>query len=325
MEKILSQDEINALFSSMSADASALDGSAAKPASAEKAFAKFDFCRSDRIGKDQVRALYQLHTNFARNYSSSLSAYMRSVVEINLISIDQVSYSEFLKLMSDPTLFCALSLAPTHGNFGMELNPPLVFPLIDMLLGGTGKPSAEHRALTDLEIQIIEGVLRLALHDLRESWRPVLDLNLQLAGVEVKPQMLQLVPLSEPVVAICFEVKTGDTSGMLNLCIPSVILKTNRAAFDAYRRPRSSGSESSEGVKISDVLRNAKVSMTTQIRDQVLVVEDLLNISPGDVIQMNHALGDPVQLRIAGVPKFAGRIVVKRGKRALEITHKLVS
>jgi flagellar motor switch protein FliM len=324
MEKILSQDEINALFSSMSSESDALKGSDSKPAEVERKIARYDFCRSDRIGKDQVRALHQLHSNFARNYSSSLSAYMRSLVEINLIAIDQISYSEFLKLMSDPTLFCALSLAPIHGNFGMELSPPLVFPLIDMLLGGTGKPSVENRPLTDLEIQIIEGVLKLALRDLKECWRPVLDLNLQLAGVEVKPQMLQLVPLSEPVVAIGFEVKSGDISGMLNLCIPSVILKTNRSVFEAYRRPRSSGLEASETTKISQAVRNARVMLSSQIRDQVLAVEDLLNISVGDVIQLNHPIGDSVQLSVAGIPKFAGQIVMKRGKRALQISNKIV-
>jgi flagellar motor switch protein FliM len=325
MEKILSQDEINALFSSMSADAQALEPSAAQPAQAEREFAKYDFCSSDRIGKDLVRSLHQLHTNFARHYSSSLSAYMRSLVEINLISIDQISYSEFLKLMSDPTLFCALSLSPIHGNFGMEFSPPLVFPLIDMLLGGTGRTSSDQRPLTELEIQIIEGVLRLALNNLRECWRPVLDMNFQLAGVEVKPHMLQLVPLSEPVVAIGFEVKLGEISGMLNLCIPSVILKTNRNIFEIYRRPRSSGIESCEIEKISEVVRNARARLTTQIRDQVLVVEDLLNIGAGDVVQLNHALGDPVQLNIAGIPKFMGRIISRRGKRAIEITHKLAS
>jgi flagellar motor switch protein FliM len=325
MEKILSQDEINALFSTMSSDAEVLDSSADKTENVERNVSKYDFCRSDRIGKDQIRSLHQLHTNFARHFSSSLSAYMRSPVEISLISTDQISYSEFLKLLSDPTLFCALSMSPFQGNLGMEFSPSLFFPIIDLLLGGPGKASSENRPLTDLEIQIVDGVLKLALRDLKESWRPVLAMDMQLAGIETKPQMLQLVSPSEPVVAIGFEVKMGDISGMLTLCIPSVILKTNRAAFEAHRRPRSSGSEVSETEKVSDILRSARVTVTSEIRDQVLVVEDLLNINVGDIIQLNHALGDPVQLNIGGIPKFAGRIVVRRGRRALEISHKHVS
>jgi flagellar motor switch protein FliM len=325
MEKILSQDEINALFSSMSADGAVPDPTGGIAVGPERRVAKYDFSRSDRIAKDQIRALQQLHANFARQYSASLSAYMRCLAEMTLVGIDQINYAEFLKSTSDPTFICALSLAPVSGSVAMELNPALVFPLIDLLLGGTGTPSPENRPFTDLEIQIMEGALKLALRDLKECWRPFLDVKMELAGVEVRPQMLQLVPPGEPVVVVRFEVKLGDISGVLRLCIPSVILKTNRAAFENQRRPRSSASEESEAGKIGEALRTARISLTSEIRDQVLAIEDLLNIGVGDVIQLNHALGDPVQLNVAGIPKFTGRIVARRGKRAFEITNSFVS
>jgi flagellar motor switch protein FliM len=324
MEKILSQDEINALFSSMAADGTVLENSGNKAEGQERAVSKYDFSRSDRIAKGQIRALHQLQANFARLYSSSLSAYMRSVVDITLVSLDQISYAEFLKRTSDPTLFCALSLVPVHGSFGMELNPALVFPLIDMLLGGNGTSACEDRTLTDLEIQIMEGALRLALRDLQECWRPVMQVKMEMAGMVVKPQLLQLVPAGEPVVAVLFEVKLGEIVGRLQMCMPSVILKTNRAALEAQLKPRSSGSEESQAGKIGEALRTARVTITSEIRDQVLAIEDLLNIGVGDVMQLNHALGDPIQLNIAGIPKYSGRIVVRRGKRAFEITNKLI-
>jgi len=324
MEKILSQDEINALFSTMSTEGAVLENSSGKPAQTEANYSRYDFCRSDRIPKDHIRAIHQLHTNFARHYSSSLSAYLRALVEVSVTSIDQVSYLDFLKLLSDPTLFCSISMHPMHGSLAMELSPPLVFPIIDMLLGGPGKPPPETRTLTEIKMQIVEGVIKLALRDLKEAWRPVIEINPRLDSTETRPLMLQIVAAGETVVAVGLEVRVGDNSGMLNLCIPSVMLKMNRIIFDQQKRQRRSETGGSEADKISEILRTARITVCGQIRDNALVVEDLLSIGVGDIIQLNHSVDDPIQLNVGGMPKFRGRIVMRRGKRAFEISHKYV-
>ncbi len=322
MDRILSQDEISALFSTMAADEAALEESAGEGTALQ--VEPYDFCRSDRIAKEQIRALHGLHTQFARSYAASLSAYLRTLVEVNLISVDQIPYSKFLKLVSDPTLLCALSVPPLRGNFALELGPSLVFPVLDMLLGGSGKPVSENRTLTDIEMQVIEGIIKLALRDLKESWRPILEINPELESPETKPQMLQIAASGEAVVAFGFEVTVGENSGKLNLCIPSVMLKMNRALFDQTKRHQHPMTGGSETEKICDVLRSARVTLRSEIHDHALVVEDLLQIGVGDVIQLNHLVSDPVQLRVGGVPKFIGRIVSRRGRRAFEITQKYV-
>jgi flagellar motor switch protein FliM len=154
-----------------------------------------------------------------------------------------------------------------------------------------------------------------------------MELNPQLEGTETKPQMLQIVAPGEAVVAIGFEVKIGENSGILNLCLPSVMLKMlkmKRAVFDQqwkHGHPEMGGCEAE---KTSSILRSARVNLSSEIRDNTIVVEDLLRMSAGDIIQLNHAVGDPVRLNVGGVPKFYGRIVARRGKRALEISHKYV-
>jgi flagellar motor switch protein FliM len=325
MDKILSQDEINALFSTMATDGAVVAESADKPSLPETNAVKYDFIRSDRLAKDQIRSIHQLHTQFARHLTSSLSAYLRALVEVSLISVDQVSYLEFLKQVSDPTLFCSLSMLPMHGNVAMEISPPLAFPIIDILLGGPGKPPSEIRSLTEIEMQIVEGFIKLALLSLKEAWRPLVAIEPKLESTETKPQMLQLVASGEAVVAIGFEVKVGENSGMLNLCIPSVMLKMNRALLDLQRRHRQAESRGSEIEKISGILRNAAITLTSEVRDKSVMVEDLLSVMAGDTIQVNHAVGEPILLNVGGVPKFYGQIIERRGKRAFEITHKYVS
>lgn len=323
MERILSQDEINALFSSMTSGNTLLSETSGSKGEARAPAVRYDFARSDRIAKDQIRALQLMHSLFARSLSSSLSAYLRVITEVSLQSVDQLSYGEFLKRAADPTLYCSLSLKPLRGSVAMEISPALAFPMIDLLLGGPGTAPAEVRPLTEIEIKIMEGVTRLILRDLKEAWRPVSELDPRVEATETKPQMLRMLTPSEAVVVPEFECKFGQNAGAIRLCLPSMMLKMNRSKFDQHGRALSAEWNGREAQRVRETVRNASVSLDAELHDRNLLIEDLLSIGIGDIIQLNRPVGDPVLLCVGGVPKFRGRIVACRGKKAFEITEQL--
>ncbi len=325
MDKILSQDEINALFSAMSSPELDLQAAAPDKTAAQRKVANYDFHRADRISQDQMRSIHLLHDFFGRSFSSSLSAYLRAFVDVTLLSVDQISYSQFLKLLPDPTLFTSIGMRPLDSNMAMELNPTLVFPMIDMLLGGSGIPSNLDRNPTEIEINIIEGVIRLAMRDLREAWRPIMELEFFIDGTGTKPQMFQIVAPADTVVAVGLEIKIGENAGMMNLCIPSRVLKVIRHQFDqqwSVRRHRTAGSEAD---KIMELLRSANFKLSGEMRYSKATVEELLNIAVGDVISLDQSLDDSTLLCVGGIAKFKGRIVLRRGKKAFEIHEALTS
>ena len=319
MDKILSQDEISALFSAMAADD--LGFGNVQETAVPRRVANYDFHRADRISQDQIRSLHLLYDYFGRNFASSLSAYLRAFVDVNLISIDQVPYSDFLKLLPDPTLFSSLGMRPLESNVALELNPSVVFPMIDMLLGGPGNTPLGERSLTEIELNIIEGVVKLAMRDLKEAWRPIMDIEFYLDGMGSKPQMFQIVAPGETVVAVGLEIKVGENSGMMNLCVPSRMLKTNRHRFAQQWNIRRQKVLGSDAEKILGLLQPASVALSGELRDSSLSVEDLLTISVGDVVQLTRRAGDPVLLCVAGVAKFQGRMIARRGKKAFEISR----
>jgi flagellar motor switch protein FliM len=319
MDKILSQDEISALFSAMAADDLGLGN--IQETSVPRRVANYDFHRADRISQDQIRSLHLLYDYFGRNFASSLSAYLRAFVDVNLISIDQVPYSDFLKLLPDPTLFSSLGMRPLESNVALELNPSVVFPMIDMLLGGPGNTPLGERSLTEIELNIIEGVVKLAMRDLKEAWRPIMDIEFYLDGMGSKPQMFQIVAPGETVVAVGLEIKVGENSGMMNLCVPSRMLKTNRHRFAQQWNIRRQKVLGSDAEKILGLLQPASIALSSELRDTSLSVEDLLKISVGDVIQLTRRVGDPILLCVAGVAKFQGRMIARRGKKAFEISR----
>ena len=323
MDKVLSQEEINALFSAMSSDELALGGQSEKTAPTRK-IVNYDFHRADRISQDQMRSIHLLHEHFGRNFASSLSAYLRAFVDVNLASLEQVSYSAFIKSLSDPTLFASLGMRPLDGNIALEMNPSLVFPMIDMILGGPGHPMNENRNLTEIELNIIEGVIKLAMRDLGEAWHPVMALDFFLEGKGTKAQMFQIVSPAETVIAVHLEIKIGDTAGTMNLCIPSRILKLLRNKFDQQWNTRRQKATGSEAERIYELIKPISIPLSSEIRSSKLTLDDLLKVSVGDVIELKERIGDPVLLCLGGIPKYIGRIIQRRGKKAFEVSERFV-
>lgn len=321
MDKVLSQDEINALFSAMSSDNVDLEASEEKGRS-ERKITNYDFHRADRISQDQMRFVHLMHEYFGRNFASSLSAYLRNFVDVKLVNLEQESYSAFLKRIPDPTMFSSIGMRPLDDNLALEMNPSVVFPMIDMILGGPGLAPSDNRTLTEIEMNIIDGVLRLAMRDLRTAWNPVIDMDLYIEDKGTKAQMFQVVSPGEAVIAIQLELKIGENSGMMNLCIPSRVLKQLRSKFDQQWNVRRQKTYGSEEKRILDLVKQVPIPLTSEIRNSMLTVDDLLKVSVGDVIELKERVEDPVYLCAGGIPKYSGRIVLRRGKKAFEILGK---
>jgi flagellar motor switch protein FliM len=323
MDKVLSQEEINALFSAMSNEDLGLTSQPEKVAPTRKV-SDYDFHRADRISQDQMRSIHLLHEHFGRNFASSLSAYLRAFVDVSLASLEQVSYSAFIKSLPDPTLFASIGMRPLDSNMALELNPALAFPMIDMILGGPGRTLPDNRNLTEIELNIIEGVIKLAMRDLCGAWHPIMELEFFLEGKGTKAQMFQIVSPAETVIAVHLELKIGENIGTMNLCIPSRVLKMLRNKFDQQwnaRRQKTSGGESE---RIYELMKPVQVSLSSEIRRSKLTVDDLLKIAAGDVIELSERLNDPVYLCVGGIASFVGRIIQLGEKRVFKFSERYI-
>ena len=326
MAKILTQEEVDALLEAVAADekggvpAEEIEMPAAKAPTPIKKYSIYNFRRPDRISKEQLRSLHFMHDRFARNFSASLSAYLRTICEVNLVSVEQLSYAEFLLSLPDPTSFNAISMRPLEGSAALEINPAVVFTMIDKLLGGPGVPLEINRSITEIEQNIIEGVIKLALEDIRETWRHVVVLDIRLEARETSPQLIQIVAPNEVVVLIVFDVRIGDVSGMMNLCIPTSVLEPISGKFD---HEWSSGSprdvDPANIGKLKKQLMTTKQRISADIFGTKISVTELVNLERGDMILMDFEPRTEVYLSIGGVPKMVGNIVSHGGMNALVV------
>ena len=305
MSRELSQQEIDAVFQNMS------DRKRENPA------VKFDFRRPDRIPKSQVRAIHLLHDTFVRNLVSSLSAYLRSYLTVNLVSVEQLSYAEFLDGLPSPTCIVSLGLSPYDGNGVLELNPSLVFPILEMLLGGSGKGSASiQRDITEIEQKVLDGLFRIILHDLREAWKGVTAVDFTIESMETEPQLLHLLAPNEAVVSIGVEVRIGESVGMMNIAMPSIVIKMMRQKFDQQWSVRKTHANATEQGRVLRMLREGHLTLEARLEGPTLSVLNLLRLTEGHLLMFDYPVERPVELLVNGTGKYVVQMVSRGRKRA---------
>jgi flagellar motor switch protein FliM len=283
----------------------------------------YDFKRPERVGKEQMRALQSLHEGFGRNFSAALSGLLRSMVEVKLTSVDQLTYSEFVFSLENPTCFNLLKAEPLEGHLILDINPSILYPIIDRLLGG-GKEggSLARRPLTEIELRLVSRITTLFLAELRRAWENVLPLELAVVRVESNPQLVQVVPPNEVVVLISFELTLhDDVRGMLNLCIPFNSIeriggKLSANSWVSYGR-RTGSPETAQ--QIGRNLKGSIVEVTAQLAASKLTTGDLIGLRVGDIITTEQDVRRPLVITVEGLPKFHASPGAYKGRKAVRI------
>jgi flagellar motor switch protein FliM len=312
----LSQQEIDAVFQKTQGRNADRTGS--------KRAALFDFRRPDRIAKSQLRAIHQLHDNFVRNLVSSLSAYLRSYLIINLVSVEQLSYSEFLECLPSPTCIASLGLKPYDGNAVLELNSSLIFPILEILLGGDGKLQfSAQREITEIEQVLLDGLLRLILRDLHEAWTFVTPIDFTIENIETEPQFLQILAPTEAVVAVAIEIRIGDSIGMMNIAMPSIIIKMMRQKFDQQWTLRKSASTDIEQQRVLDLIRPSSLPSEVLLSGPQVLLRDLINLDEGDVLNFEYPASRPLDLLLSGQTRYRGEMVSAGRRTAFRINERV--
>ncbi|HYJ44966.1 MAG TPA: flagellar motor switch protein FliM [Pyrinomonadaceae bacterium] len=277
----------------------------------------YNFRRPDRLSKEQVRSLYLLHDMFSHSLSSSLPIFLRAISEVTLISVEQQAYVEYLYGLPDPTAIFTLSMQPLQGVAVLELNPSVAFPVIDRLLGGSGVALTETRAVTEIEQKVLEGFLKVVIDDLRDAWNPLIELEMEVVGRETRPQLLQIVAPNEVVLSIVFHVQIGEARGMMSLCIPAITLEPIIQKFNQSSYSRSREVPPAQTRNLLDTLSNVNFPVAAELHGTKAAMDDLLCIAPGDVLRLEHRVGQPMQVSVGGVVKFTGELAAHDDRLAI--------
>lgn len=325
MADVLSQDEIDALLNAVSTGDISADSTTTEEEPQEKKISNYDFRRPEMLSKDQMRTLQMIHDTFARSYTNSLSGYLRTIVEVNLLAVDQLTYGEFIMSLPDPTCIAILEAKPLNGMCIFEMNPLLIFTIMDRLLGGKGQIGKEVREFTEIEMAIISDIVNKALATLKQSWQHVDDIDFSIQRQETNPQFVQIIEQSETVVSITFEAKIGSSSGVISICFPYICLKPIVSKLSAQRWVASLSQESkNSGQQIQQNLVRANMEMSVTLGRINLKIRDLVNMRKGDVLPLNTRIGQSITAQVGGIDKFVGKAGLIGKKKAFKIEKRIL-
>jgi len=336
--EVLSQEEVENLLNIMSMSGNKKDADPKPAANPKKAFplgtsggatgwghekiTPYDFKRPERVGKEQMKALQTLHEGFGRKFAAGLSAMLRTIVEVKLTSVDQLTYSEFIFSLDNPTCFNLLRAEPLEGNLILDINPSILYPMIDRMLGGGREPTlTSRRPLTEIELRLVSRITNLFLREMKHAWENMLELELKVVQVESNPQLIQIVPPNEVVVLVCFEVTLIEVRGIINLCIPYNAIerisgKLASNSWVTYGR-RQATPQSIE--KISKSIRNMLVELKVKLGQTKIELNDLLHLRIGDVICTQKNVNTPLLVSVEGIPKYWAKPGAYKGYTAIQI------
>lgn len=321
MADVLSQAEIDALLQALSSGEVQADTIRDDAMAKAK---KYDFRRPNKFSKEQLRTLYMIHENYGRLVANFLSAYLRANIQVKIVSVGQMTYEDFILSLPTPTLMNVFTLEPLKGSAVLETNMNFIFPIIDLLFGGRGEILASKRELTEIELHVLRRLNSRILEQLSYSWSDIQNLALKLETMETNPQFTQAISPNETVAVITLSTVIGQYEGLLNLCLPYMLLEPviSRLSATHWFAALAEGEArpNYRGV-IEKILAMVPVELISYCGRTTLPVRDFIQLQVGDVITLERILGEDMELYVDGHPKFKVQPGVVGQKIAVQVTE----
>ncbi|MDR3600706.1 MAG: flagellar motor switch protein FliM [Desulfosporosinus sp.] len=323
MGDILSQAEIDALLNALSDERE--ETVEIRTTLTQKRIRMYDFKRPNKFSKDQINSLQNIHESFCRGLTNYLSGHLHAVIESKVLSIEQITYDEFIRSQPNPTVIGLFLLKPLEGTVLIEMSPTLAFTIVDRLLGGNGSGQTveKNRDLTEIERAIIEHRLVQIIELIQEAWAEIYDLKPQFLSMETNPLFSQIVSPNEMIVLITLEVSIGLAVGMIHLCIPYFVLEPILDKLSTYFRFSTQGKvvtpEQTQAIR--QKIEWAKVDMVAFLGRSEILLRDLLNLAKGDVIPLDQSIHEPLPIYVGEFMKFKSIPGLHGEHHAVQITE----
>lgn len=324
MNQVLSQNEVDALLSAVSDNQ--MDGSDATGDGGDAhGIVQYDLANQDRIIRGRMPTLDIIHDRFIRLFRVTLSNALRKMANLSVNSTGPLKFSEFMNSLPLPSCLNILRLDPLRGAAVMVIESKLLYALVDSFFGGNDVPftKIEGKDFTQIEIKIARRVVLSAIDDYEKAWEPVYPLKVGYSRTEINPQFVAVVPPSDVVIATTFDVELEKVSGTIKIVIPYATLEPIKSKLSVGFQSEQLEVDFIWINRIKEQIMGTNANIMVKLGDADITMNDLLELSPGDIIQLNTDATNPLEILVEGIPKFRGIPGLLKGNRAMKIIESL--
>jgi flagellar motor switch protein FliM len=324
VSEVLSQSEIDALLSAL--QSGEVDVDTIRHEESSKKVRAYDFRRPSKFSKDQLYTLEVIYENFSRLLTTFLSGNLRSRVLAKVVSVDQITYEEFIRSIPNPTIINIFSMEPLEGKGILEINPIIGFSIIDRLFGGPGLSTMKGRPLTEIERSVMEKLSEKMFSLFQESWVSLMDVEAFLESIEINPQFTQVVSPLEMVIIITINVEIAETEGLINICLPCLMLepvsdKLN-TKFWFSNAVKAVNEDSARSLK--KVIEKTALPVAAVLGKNSISVGELLGLQVGDVINLESHTDSDIEVYVESKLKYYAKPGLLGNKLAVQISNVLM-
>lgn len=289
-----------------------------------KKIKEYDFKHPDKFSKDQLRTIQLIYESFARLASATLSAQLRTMVHVRVLSVDQITYGEFMQSVPNPSTLAIIDLDPLKGEGLVAIDQNVSFGIIERLLGGKGREINLTRELSDIERALIEGIIERILNSFKEAWMSTIEIRPRISNIECNPQFTQIIPPGDMVILTIMDIGIGEMEGKLSFGLPGVSIEPFAVKLSSQHRYATSPGEASLDEKniqkVKKGLKKVTIPVIAELGAVNISLNDVMQLQIGDVVKLQMGINDDLILRVGGKAKYACRPGVVGSKVGVQIT-----
>ena len=324
MAELLSQAEIDSLLSGIATSGVGMEDVLKEHEAKEKEAIPFDFRLPNRISKNQIRTLQTVHENFGEAFSSYLVTKLQTQVNIDVTSVDQLFYSEFVLSISNPSSLFVFKILESDGYGVLELNPQLVFGLVERLLGGSGDGGKKTRQVTQIEQNVVKGIVQRMFVDLQKAWHTITKLTFDLDRYESEADFVQITSASEIVLVVSIEITINNQQYLMNLCYPTFALEDVLSRLNAKHIANTVGTRKRDPatpIMLQRHVGRSETMVRAELGTASITVHDLIDLSVGDIIKLDQKNDSDCVVYVGGQRKYYASPGVYENGKAVKITR----
>jgi flagellar motor switch protein FliM len=321
MEKILSQEEIDALLRGMESG----EVSTQSEKSGRSGLTLYDFANQDRIIRGRMPTLEIINDHFSRCLRNTLSSSLRRILDVGSRGVQMVKFGEFIKTLPVPSSLHIFRMEPLRGHAILALESKLVFTLLDVFFGGSGKTGfrIEGRDFTAIETRFIQKIVTMVFQDLEKAWNAVFPLKMNHVRSEINPQFVSIVPPSDLVIIVPFGIELEQFTGLITFCVPYSTIEPIKAKLYSGYQSDQLEMDHHWIDRFTECMKNVEVELKVEFGRSKITVQDLLKLKVGDFFPLGKDVSEPLIVEVQGVPKFIARPGLCGGNKAVQVDDRM--
>ena len=319
MGDVLSQSEIDSLLRALSDGELDVDEMKDAP---EKPVKNYDFARPSKFSKEHLRTLEIIFEHYGRLLSTNLPVYLRKSIQVEVMSAEAVTYSEFSNALSNPVLLGVVDMEPLSGNIIIEVASNIGYASVDRMLGGSGNPLDKNRDFSEIELLIIERIVSVCVELLSEPWHNVLEIHPRLERIETNSQFAQFISPSEMIALVTLNLRLGDIEGLMNICLPFMTLEpvmdklNTKYWYSSIKKDK----EEEYTEAIQSLMSRAPVPIKAHLGKSTVSIQDFTNLQIGDIIRLDTKVDKELDVYVGSIRKFTALPGASGKQYAVRIT-----